>query len=108
MTDISYEFNGIKKPLFLDFIYNVEDEAYIDQEDNLLYYQIPTSVQCRLYDNRERVDLLIIAESHCNPLDAFDKRIGRKLAFGRAVQGLFDNHAERAAVWAAFMTKVKV
>lgn len=108
MTDISYVYKEIPQPLFLDFIYNVDDEAYMDGEENLMYRQVPTGVQCRLYDNRDRIDMLSIGESLCNPLDRFDKKIGRKLAFQRAVLAFTDDPIERGAIWKAFMGKVKV
>ncbi len=108
MTDISYDFDGTRYPLFLDFIYNVDDVPYMDGEENLMYRQVPISVQCRLYDNHERIDLLAIGESHCNPLDNFDKKVGRKLAFQRAVEVFTEDPQERGKIWAAFMGKVKV
>jgi hypothetical protein len=52
--------------------------------------------------------LIATGKSYCNYLDNFNKKVGRKNAFSRAVKELTIGKSDRTEFWDAFLEQTKI
>lgn len=105
MIQLDYIFNNEAKQLFLNFSYE-RDVIIGATPDN--YKLIPVGVECTLFTDREGTLTAGLGQSFCHPSDNFNKMVGRKIAFERAVISGFPDKHERRAIWNAYVGKVRV
>ncbi len=91
----------------LDLVYTYQQaehkvglELYYDPEIRL--------TQAFLFPNATEEFQPIIGDAYCHDSDQFDKKTGRKIAFKRAVENYTEVKEHRAALWGAFMQKVRL
>ena len=68
----------------------------------------PTDTTVALYPNADLNSTPVCGSALLHPSDTFCRPKGRKLAFERAVELFTQSTSHRAAIWKAFLQRVKV
>ena len=76
-------------------------DAYIDQVNDELVY-IPANTECMIMENES---LFSHGSAWCHENDMFDRKIGRKISFGRAISNF--SVEERTEFWKWFLSTFK-